>query len=212
MDLFSRLLAALSGLVIQIIDGLGYSGIVAAMALESACVPLPSEVIMPFSGYLASQGRFSLWGVSLAGALGCTLGSAVAYAAGAWGGRPFILRYGRYLLISPKDVERADAWFARYGLAATLLSRLLPVIRTFISLPAGVGRVSPGWFLLYAFVGSLPWSWVLAYTGFLLGEHWDRVGGILHSLDVVIVAGLALGVGWFVWHHWPRRVRPETGP
>jgi membrane protein DedA with SNARE-associated domain len=210
MELFSSLLAALSGVVIRIIDGLGYTGILAAMALESACVPLPSEVIMPFSGYLASQGRFSLWGVSLAGAIGCTLGSAVAYAAGAWGGRRFILRYGRYLLISPKEVERADAWFARYGLAATLLSRLLPVIRTFISLPAGVARVPVVPFLLYAFLGSLPWSFLLAYAGFLLGEHWDRVGGILHSLDIVIVAGLVLGLGWFVWHHWPRRARrPE---
>lgn len=207
MELFAQVLALLSGLVIRIIDGLGYAGIAAAMALESACVPLPSEVIMPFSGYLASQGRFSLWAVSLAGAVGCTIGSAIAYAAGAWGGRPFIEQYGRYLLISPKDLERADAWFARYGLAATLISRLLPVIRTFISLPAGVARVRPGLFLLYAFVGSLPWSWMLAYAGFLLGEHWDRVGGILHSLDVVIGAVLVLGAGWFVWHHWPRKRR-----
>jgi membrane protein DedA with SNARE-associated domain len=210
MGTFYDLLAVVSGFVVWIIDRLGYTGIAVAMAIESACVPLPSEVIMPFSGYLVSQGRFHLWAVAVAGAVGCTIGSAVAYWVGARGGRRFILRYGRYLLISPHDVERADRWFARYGMAATFISRLLPVIRTFISLPAGIARVPFVRFLCYAFLGSLPWSWVLAYAGYLLGEHWDRVGGILHSLDVVIVAALALGVAWFVWHHWPRRkAQPE---
>ncbi|HYL80060.1 MAG TPA: DedA family protein, partial [Candidatus Acidoferrum sp.] len=148
MDLFTQLLALLSHFVIWVIGGLGYGGIVLAMAIESACIPLPSEVIMPFSGYLVSQGRFTLWGVSLAGALGCTLGSAAAYAVGAYGGRRFILTYGRYVLISPHEVERADRWFARHGIAATFISRLLPVVRTFISLPAGIARVPFGRFLL----------------------------------------------------------------
>lgn len=210
MDLFYKILVLLSTFVIWIISTLGYGGIVLAMAIESACIPLPSEVIMPFSGYLVSRGRFSLWGVSLAGALGCTLGSAVAYAVGAYGGRPFILKYGRYVLITPHEVDRADRWFARYGMAATFISRLLPVIRTFISLPAGIARVPVGRFLFYAFLGSLPWSWALAYVGMLLGEHWDRVGGLLRSLDVVIVFGLVAGAAWFVWRHWPRRVpQPE---
>ncbi len=210
MDLFHRLLVLLSTWIIWVIGSLGYTGIVVAMAIESACIPLPSEVIMPFSGYLVSQGRFSLWGVSLAGALGCTIGSALAYAAGAYGGRPFILRYGRYFLITPHELERADRWFARYGMAATFISRLLPVVRTFISLPAGISRMPFGRFLLYAFLGSLPWSALLAYTGLLLGEHWDRVGGVLHSLDVVIGVALAAGVGWFLWRHWPRRkLQPE---
>ncbi len=209
MDVFRQILVLLSTFVIWIISSLGYMGIVVAMAIESACIPLPSEVIMPFSGYLVSQGRFSLWGVSLAGALGCTLGSAVAYAAGAYGGRPFILKYGRYFLISSHELDRADRWFARYGMAATLISRLLPVIRTFISLPAGIARVPVIPFLAYAFLGSLPWSWALAYVGMLLGEHWDRVGGVLHSLDVVIVLALAAGLAWFLWRHWPRRI-PQT--
>ncbi len=206
MDLFYKILVLLSAFVIWIISSLGYAGIFVAMAIESACIPLPSEVIMPFSGYLVSQGRFSLWGVSLAGALGCTLGSTAAYAVGAYGGRPFILKYGRYFLVTAHEVDRADRWFARYGMAATFISRLLPVIRTFISLPAGVARVPFTRFLVYAFLGSLPWSWVLAYVGLLLGEHWDRVGGVLHSLDVLIVLVLAAGVGWFLWRHWPRRV------
>lgn len=210
MDFFYRILVLLSAFVVWVISSLGYAGIAVAMAIESACIPLPSEVIMPFSGYLVSQGRFTLWGVSLAGALGCTLGSAAAYAAGAYGGRPFILKYGRYVLITAREVERADRWFARYGMAATFISRLLPVIRTFISLPAGIARVPFVRFLLYAFLGSLPWSWLLAYVGMLLGEHWDRVGGVLRSMDVVIVLGLAGATGWFVWHHWPRRLpQPE---
>ena len=210
MDLFYKILVLLSTFVIWIISTLGYGGIVLAMAIESACIPLPSEVIMPFSGYLVSRGRFTLWGVSLAGALGCTLGSAVAYAVGAHGGRPFILKYGRYVLITPHEVDRADRWFARYGMAATFISRLLPVIRTFISLPAGIARVPFVPFLIYAFLGSLAWSWALAYVGMLLGEHWDRVGGLLHSLDVVIVFGLVAVAAWFVWRHWPRRVpQPE---
>jgi membrane protein DedA with SNARE-associated domain len=206
MELFSKILAVLSGFVIWLISHSGYAGIIAAMAIESACIPLPSEVIMPFSGYLVSQGRFTLWGVSLAGAVGCTLGSAIAYAAGAYGGRPFILKYGRYVLISPHELDRADRWFARYGMAATFISRLLPVIRTFISFPAGVARIPLGRFLLYAFLGSLPWCWLLAYVGWILGEHWDRVGGVLHSLDVLIVLALLAGAAWFVWRHWPRRV------
>jgi membrane protein DedA with SNARE-associated domain len=210
MDIIHQFLALLSTFVIWAISSLGYAGIVVAMALESACIPLPSEVIMPFAGYLVSQGRFSLWGVTLAGGIGCALGSAAAYAAGAYGGRAFILKYGRYVLISPKEVERADRWFARYGILATFISRLLPVIRTFISLPAGIAHIPFGRFLLYALLGSLPWCWVLAYAGFLLGEHWDRVGGVLRSLDVVIVVGLAAGVAWFIWHHWPRRApQPE---
>jgi len=210
MDVFRQILVLLSTVVIWIINSLGYTGIVVAMAIESACIPLPSEVIMPFSGYLVSQGRFSLWGVSLAGALGCTLGSAVAYTAGAYGGRPFIMKYGRYFLISSHELDLADRWFARYGMAATFISRLLPVIRTFISLPAGIARVPVIPFLALAFLGSLPWSWALAYIGMLLGEHWDRVGGVLHSLDVVIVLALVAGVAWFLWRHWPRRVpQPE---
>lgn len=210
MDVFRQILVLLATFVIWIISTLGYAGIVLAMAIESACIPLPSEVIMPFSGYLVSRGRFSLWGVSVAGALGCTLGSAVAYAAGAYGGRPFIVQYGRYFLISAHELDRADRWFARYGMAATFISRLLPVIRTFISLPAGIARVPFIPFLAYAFLGSLPWSWVLAYVGMLLGDHWDRVAGVLHSLDVVIVLVLVVAVAWFLWRHWPRRVpQPE---
>lgn len=192
-------------LLTQALAATGYAGIVVAMALESACIPLPSEVIMPFAGFLAAQGRFSLWGASLAGAAGCTLGSAVAYWVGARGGRVVLLRYGRWILVTPAELERADRFFARYGSAATFLARLLPVIRTFISLPAGVARM-PFWpFLFYAFAGSLPWSYALAWAGFILGEHWEQVADLLRPLEGVILVGLAALTGWFLWH----RLRPQ---
>lgn len=200
-----EILAFLSGLIIAMISRLGYSGIIIAMAIESACIPLPSEVIMPFSGYLVARGRFNLWYVSLSGALGCTIGSLVAYWAGALGGRPFLLKYGKYFLISAHEIEVADRWFQRWGDKATFISRLLPVIRTFISLPAGIARMNFTKFIIYAFLGSLPWSFVLAYAGMKLGENWDKVGGVLHKLDFLIVAVIIAGVVFFVWKHLPSR-------
>ncbi len=201
----SGLLEAGVRLLTEALAVTGYPGIVLAMALESACIPLPSEVIMPFAGFLAAQGRFSLWGASLAGAVGCTLGSAGAYWVGARGGRATLLRYGRWVLITPAELERADRFFARYGSAATFLARLLPVVRTFISLPAGVARM-PFWpFLFYAFAGSLPWSYALAWAGFILGEHWEEVAAALRPLEGVILVALVGLAGWFLW----QRLRPH---
>src|SRR3970282_2521905 len=134
----TRLLSLVSQFILSVISAAGYLGIVFLMAIESACIPLPSEIIMPFSGYLVGQGRFTLWGVALAGAIGCNVGSIVAYYVGAWGGRPFLERYGRYLLITVRDLEWADRWFARYGEATVFFARLLPVTRPFIALPAGI--------------------------------------------------------------------------
>ena len=192
-------------LLTEALAATGYPGIVVAMALESACIPLPSEVIMPFAGFLAAQGRFSLWGAAVAGAAGCALGSAAAYWVGARGGRAALLRYGRWVLVTPAELERADRFFARYGSAATFLARLLPVIRTFISLPAGVARMAFWPFLFYAFAGSLPWSYALAWGGFILGEHWEQVADLLRPLEGVILVGLVGLTGWFLWH----RLRPQ---
>ena len=139
--LIEWLIEVLGRFVIATISTFGYTGIVITMAIESACIPLPSEIIMPFSGYLVSTGQFSLLGVTLAGAIGNVLGSLVAYYVGVWGGRPFVERYGRYVLISQHDVDLADRWFAKHGEAAVLIGRLLPVVRTFISLPAGIARM-----------------------------------------------------------------------
>ena len=188
-----------------LISGLGYPGIIVAMAIESACIPLPSEIIMPFSGYLASQGRFSLWWVSIAGALGCSVGSIVAYGLGAWGGRPAVLKYGKYFLIQREDVEKADRFFARHGDKATFVARLLPIIRTFISLPAGISRMHFGKFVFYSFAGSLPWCFLLAWIGFKLGERWNEVEVIFHKLDFMIGAVIIAAILWFVWGHVNRK-------
>src|SRR6185295_5341117 len=138
----------LSRFVINTISTLGYTGILVTMAIESACIPLPSEISMPFSGYLVTTGQFTMLGVTLAGAFGNVAGSVVAYYAGVWGGRPFVERYGHYLLVARKDLEMADRWFAKYGDAAVFFSRMLPVVRTFISLPAGIARVNIYRFML----------------------------------------------------------------
>ena len=185
--------------IIDLISFLGYPGVILAMAIESACIPLPSEVIMPFSGYLAYKGRFDIIAVSVAGAVGCVLGSILAYWVGIKGGKPLILRYGRYILISPKEIELAERWARRYGDKAVLISRLMPVVRTFISLPAGMFGVGFPKFVLYTFIGSLPWCLALAYAGKALGENWHIVGGWIRKVDWLIAILILFGVVLFLW-------------
>ena len=198
----TRLLVFVSQVIISVISTGGYAGIVLLMAIESACIPLPSEIIMPFSGYLVGQGRFSLWGVAVAGAVGCNLGSIVAYAVGAYGGRPFLERYGRYVLLTRGDLAWADRWFARYGEATVFFSRLLPVIRTFIALPAGIARMDFLRFNVYTFLGSLPWCLGLAWLGLKLGEHWEEtIRPVFEKLDLLIGLLLAAALVWFVRAH-----------
>ena len=170
--MLSTALKVIGLFIISLISGSGYLGIVLLMAIESACIPLPSEMIMPFSGYLVSTGRFSLIGVALAGAVGCNVGSIIAYYIGARGGRPLAERYGHYVLVTRHDLERAEHWFTRYGDWAVFFARLLPVVRTFIALPAGIARMNFVRFNIYTFLGSLPWCWALAYAGMKLGERW----------------------------------------
>ena len=209
--MISNILLALAAFIKTAISSLGYSGIVLLMAIESACIPLPSEVIMPFSGYLVYANRFSsLWLIATMGALGCNLGSVLAYEVGAYGGRPLIEKYGKYILLNRHDLELADRFFQRYGSITVFLGRLLPVIRTFIALPAGIARMPRGRFHFYTFVGSWPWCWMLAYVGYKLGERWDsdpRLKLWFHRLDAVIVVLLLAGIVWFVRNHLKNRVR-----
>jgi membrane protein DedA with SNARE-associated domain len=159
---------------------------------------------MPFSGYLVYTGRFNLWAVSVAGAIGCVVGSLAAYWVGMYGGRPLIEKYGRYVLISRRDLDLADKWFARYGEWIVFTSRLLPVIRTFIAFPAGVARMNLTRFVLYTFAGSLPWCLALAYVGQRLGEQWDKNDALkswFHRFDFVIGIVAVLSVAWWVWRH-----------
>ena len=168
------------------------------MAIESACVPLPSEIIMPFAGFLVSQGKFSLLGVALAGTLGCVVGSAIAYAIGVWGGRNFVEKYGKYILISRHDLKNADNFFNKHGFYAIFLSRLMPVIRTFISLPAGIAKMNFIKFVIYTFLGSLPWCFGLAYLGKKLGDHWDTLGVYFHKFDIAIVLIILVLIFWHI--------------
>ena len=187
--------------VIVIISTLGYLGIVLTMTIESACIPLPSEIIMPFSGYLASIGRFSLFGVAVAGAFGNLLGSWIAYAAGYFGGEPFVARAGKYILLSAEDLRASQKWFGRFGEPAVLVSRLLPIVRTFISLPAGMARMNLARFSFYTFAGSLPWCLGLAWVGFTLGEKWPTIRGQFHRFDFAVGFILVLGIAWFIKRH-----------
>jgi len=195
------IISAVTSFIINTISFWGYLGVGALMAIESACIPLPSEIIMPFAGFLAAQGKFSLLGVTLAGALGCVAGSVVAYAVGIFGGRSFIEKYGKYILISRHDLAIADKFFDKYGSAAIFFSRLMPVVRTFISLPAGIAKMNFSKFVIYSFLGSVPWSFGLAYLGKILGDHWDTLGVYFHKFDFVIVAVILIGAVWYVRRH-----------
>ncbi|MDI3256716.1 MAG: DedA family protein [Kyrpidia sp.] len=192
----SSLVEALSSFTVNLVQSFGYVGVFLAMTLESACIPLPSEVIMPFGGYMAGRGLLNLWMVVLAGTAGNVAGSLVAYYVGLKGGRALLQRYGRYVWISPKHLEQADRWFAERGEITVFLGRLLPAIRTFISLPAGIAKMPVGRFIVFSAAGSLPWVWALAFIGAKLGQHWESIQQYMHPLTVaagvVIVAAILM--------------------
>ena len=190
MGFLEQVLNPISAFILATISKLGYAGIVLCMTIESACIPLPSEIIMPFSGYLTTTGRFTLWGVALAGAVGNVLGSFLGYALGAVGGRPLAERLARWRVLRVDEYDRADRWLARHGLKVAFWTRLLPIVRTFISFPAGAARVPVGRFSLYTFVGSFLWSLALAWIGALFGENWERIRGVWRGIDVVVALGL----------------------
>lgn len=177
----------------------GYWGVLLGMALESACMPVPSEIVLPFGGYLVSRGIMSFWEAVSAGLLGGVLGSVISYVVGYYGGRPLILKYGRYVLITQKDVARADRLFERYGTRIVFWARFLPIVRTFISLPAGVARMNFSRFLLYTVFGSLPWTIIFTYGGLKLGENWMAIRTLLERFDIAIAVVVILSLGlWLV--------------
>ncbi len=200
--MLDQVVNAVATTIVGVISALGYLGVLGLMALESACIPLPSEVIMPFAGYLASTGQFSLLGAATIGALGCNLGSTIAYYVAAKGGRKAIDHWGAYVLIRPSNIERAERFFTRYGAAAVLISRLLPVVRTFISVPAGLARMPMLKFQIYTFAGSWPWCFGLAYIGFVLGKNWDTnpvLRRTMHRIDFFVVFSVIAAATWFFW-------------
>jgi membrane protein DedA with SNARE-associated domain len=201
--MIEKVLGPIAAAIVTIIGFGGYAGIALLMAIESACIPLPSEIIMPFSGYLVSIGRLDLLAVATAGAIGCNLGSIPAYALGKYGGRPAVERFGRYVLMNLHDLDRAERFFDRFGAPAVLICRLLPIIRSFIAFPAGVARMPLLRFHVYTFVGSWPWCFALAWVGMKLGQRWHtdpRIGRVLHGLDAAVLLALLGGLGFYLWH------------
>jgi membrane protein DedA with SNARE-associated domain len=189
--------------IISVISAMGYGGVALLMAIESACIPLPSEVIMPFAGYLVSTGQLNLIAVATAGAIGCNLGSIPAYYAGKYGGRAFILRWGKWVLIGVDELDKAERFFARFGSLSILIGRMLPVIRSFIAFPAGMARMNQTRFHIYTFIGSWPWCYVLALIGKHLGTAWNNdpaLKAAMHKLDLVVVAGILIAGTFYVWH------------
>lgn len=187
----------LSDYITQFISSIGYAGVFILMTLESAALPVPSEVVMPFAGYLTYLGTFDLVLISFVGAAGCTAGSILSYLVGLRGGRPFLVRYGKYFFFDHNHLELAERWFNKYGDKAIFFSRLLPVVRTFISLPAGIGKYDLKKLTLYSFFGSLPWCFGLAYVGFKLGPYWKNIIGFFNGLDIIIIAVIILFVIYF---------------
>ena len=208
-----KIIALLVQFVTHVIDAGGYGGIVALMGIESACIPLPSEIIMPFAGYLVYMRHFNLYWAATAGAVGCNLGSVVAYWIGAKGGRPLVERYGKWVLMSRHDLDRMDTFFHKYGAITVLLARLLPVVRTFIAFPAGIARMPQLRFHIYTFVGSWPWCFGLTYVGMKLGEAWHtdpRFHEWFHRFHLVVEIALLAFVVWFVWSHINRKGQREA--
>jgi membrane protein DedA with SNARE-associated domain len=208
----------------QLYGAVGYLGVFIAMTIESAMIPLPSELILPFAGFLVSDpskieplvgGAWSFWIVVIVATLGNTCGSLIAYAIGAWGGRPFLERYGRYILIRPHDIELADRFFERWGAQTAFFSRLLPIVRTFISFPAGVARMPLRKFIAYSTAGAFIWSTILVYAGTVLGSNWGQIRTTLQPFDLLIGGAIIAAVVLFVWLHLGRpgrRHRRAGGP
>ena len=202
-----KILAVLFTFISSVIAATSYAGIALLMAIESACIPLPSELIMPFAGYLVFQGKLNLFWAATAGALGCNLGSLVAYEIGYYGGRPLVEKFGSYILMGRRELDWADKFFLRWGQAAVFIGRLLPVIRTFIALPAGIARMPRGKFHFYTFLGSWPWCFGLGYLGLKLGENWRSLSQYFHRFDAVIGVLLLAGLAYFLYSHWQHRIR-----
>lgn len=193
-------LVFISSFVINIISAFGYGGIFFLMALESALIPIPSEIIMPFSGFLIFEEKFSFLYVVLWGTVGNLAGSIIAYSVGFYGGRPLVEKYGKFIFISRNDLDLADNWFKKYGSFSIFFSRMLPAVRTFISLPAGIAQMPFGKFCLYTFLGSLPWSFALTYAGIVSGGNWHILEPYFRKFDWVIgILGIS-AIGWFIYH------------
>jgi membrane protein DedA with SNARE-associated domain len=187
--------------IMGVIATMGYGGVILLMAIESACIPLPSEIIMPFAGFLVYKGEMVLWLVALAGAVGCVIGSIPAYYVGMLGGRPLAEKYGKYILLSKHDLDLADRLFYKHGEIIIFIARMLPGIRTFIAFPAGVVRMNMTKFIIFTFIGSFIWCWLLSYAGMKFGENWGSLKIYFHEFHYVIFVSGLLFLAWYLRRH-----------
>lgn len=190
-----------SQIAINLIEFLGYWGVFLGMTIESACIPLPSEVIMPFAGFAVWNGKMSFWGIVIAGVLGNLVGSWIAYFVGLKGGRPFLEKYGKYVHITSSKLDMAHNWFERYGHEAVFISRMLPIIRTFISLPAGIAEMNFKKFTVYTVLGCIPWVIFLGYIGLILGENWETIRSYFHIMDIFVGIGIVAVIIYIIYHY-----------
>jgi membrane protein DedA with SNARE-associated domain len=203
----------LIALLVSAITAGGYPAVILLMAIQSACIPIPSEVIMPLAGYALAHSQLDLIILATVASLASNLGSIPAYWVGARGGRPMVERYGSYLLLSRRDLDRVDHFFDRYGSITVLIGRMLPIVRTFIAFPAGVAKMNQLRFHIYTFIGSWPWCYALAWVGMKLGSEWDsdpRFKTIFHRFHTAVEVLLVVGIVWFVASHWKNRIRTEV--
>ncbi len=205
-----NVIETISNFIVATIEQFGYAGVFVAMLLESTGVPLPSEVIMPFAGYVAWEGKLTLLGVALAGTLGCLAGALVLYVIGLYGGRPLLDRYGKYVLVRKSELDRADRWFERYGDLTVFVSRMLPIVRSFFSLPAGMTRMNLAKFSLYTALGSFPWCLALAYLGFFLGPRWSDVVRLLRYFNIAVIIGLIALIAYLIYNRKRIAVRMQS--
>ncbi len=196
-----NIVAQLSGFALNLVDKIGYAGIFILSALESCAIPIPSEIVLPFSGFLAVSGRFNIWSVILVATIANLAGSIALYLIGRSGGRWILERYGKYVLIHKHDIEKGDEWFKKYGTRAIFWGRMLPVIRGISSLAAGVGGMSFYKFSFFTFLGSLPWNAGLAFIGYKAGKNWMVLENYFRKLDLFIVILTVALVVWYVWRH-----------
>ena len=199
-------------LLIGAIASGGYASVVLLMAIQSACIPIPSEVIMPLAGYALSHTQLQLIILATVASLASNLGSIPAYWVGAKGGRPMVERYGSMILLSRRDLDLVDHFFAKYGSITVLIGRMLPIVRTFIAFPAGVAKMNQLRFHIYTFIGSWPWCYVLAYIGMKLGATWNtdpRFKAFFYRFHLAVEVVLLVGIVYFVWSHWKNRIRTE---
>ncbi len=209
-----KIVALVFQFVIHVINASGYAGIAGLITMNSCGIPIPSEAIMPFSGYLAYLGRFNLFFVAIAGAVGCNIGSAIAYWIGAKGGRPLVARYGKWVLMNAHDLDLMTRFFEKYGSIAILIGRMLPMVQTYVAFPAGVGKMPRLRFHIYTTIGSLVWYFCLAWVGMKLGQSWNtdpRLQEAFHRFHLAVELTVVAFLMWFLWAHINRRKKQEVG-